>query len=140
MGRRLRALALAGALIAASAGLAATTAAAAASAPPLSTGTLQSSNLFGKLKIDFTGNCCQDGTVGTSYSQEFTATGGGGLYVWSIAKGQLPPGLQIFTGYTGGHPGFISGTPTAAGTFGFVVQVKSFDGQTADLNGKITIH
>src|SRR5260370_1120130 len=78
MGRRLRALALAGALIAASAGLATTTATAAASAPPLSTGTLRSSSLFGKLKIDFTGNCCQDGTVGTSYSQEFTATGGGG--------------------------------------------------------------
>ncbi len=36
MGRRLRALALAGALIAASAGLATTTATAAASAPPLS--------------------------------------------------------------------------------------------------------
>src|SRR5260370_17519109 len=133
MGRRLRALALAGALIAASAGLATTTATAAASAPPLSTGTLRSSSLFGKLKIDFTGNCCQDGTVGTSYSQEFTATGGGGLYVWSIAKGQLPPGLQIFTGYTGGHPGFISGTPTPPGTLRFVPPLKSSDRHTPDL-------
>src|SRR5260370_37078300 len=131
MGRGLRALAMARALIAASAGLDTTTATAAASAPPLSTGTLRSSSLFGKLKIDFTGNCCQDGTVGTSYSQEFTATGGGGLSGWSIAKGQLPPGLQIFTGDTGGPPGFISGTPTAAGTVGFVLQAKCLCGQTS---------
>ena len=146
MGRRLRALALAGALIAASAGLAATTAEAAASAPPLSTGTLQSSgvtmsNLFGKLKITSpSGNCCTDGTVGTSYSQELTATGGGGFYKWSIESGQLPPGLQITSGYHEASPGLISGTPTAAGTFGFVVSVRSLDGQTADLNGKITIN
>ena len=145
MGRRLRALALAGALIAASVGLAATTAEASASAPPLSTGTLQSpavtmSNTFGKLKITSPSNCCPDGTVGTPYSQEFTATGGGGFYKWSIESGQLPPGLQISSGYHEASPGLISGIPTAAGTFGFVVSVRSFDGQTVDMNGKITIH
>src|SRR5260370_35041226 len=129
MGRGLRALAMARALIAASAGLDTTTATAAASAPPLSTGTLRSSSLFGKLKIDFTGNCCQDGTVGTSYSQEFTATGGGGLYLGPIAKGQLPPGLQVSTWYQGRHPGFISGAPTGAGTFGFVLQGEPLDGR-----------
>src|SRR5260370_40980457 len=100
MGRRLRALALAGALIAASVGLAATTAEASASAPPLSIGMLQSpavtmSNTFGKLKITSpSGNCCPDGTVGTPYSQEFTATGGGGFFKWAIESGQLPPGVQ----------------------------------------------
>jgi hypothetical protein len=57
MGRRSRTLVLAGALIAASVGLATTTAAASASAPLLSAGTLHSpgvamSDLFGKLKIE----------------------------------------------------------------------------------------
>src|SRR5260370_41660856 len=93
MGRRLRALALAGALIAASAGLAATTAQASASAPPLSTGTLQSpavttSNTFGNLKITSPSNCCPDGTVGTPYSQQFTATGGRGPLHGGIGRRQ----------------------------------------------------
>jgi len=145
MGRRLRALALAGALIAASAGLAATTAEAAASAPPLSTGTLQSpgvttSNPNNKLEITFPSSCCSDGTVGTSYSQDFFANGGGGFYHWSIAKGQLPPGLQITSGYPNGNPGLITGTPTTAGTFGFAVRVTDFEGDHVDMNGKITIH
>src|SRR5260370_30810131 len=111
MGRRLRALALAGALIAASAGLATTTATAAASAPPLSTGTLRSSSLFGKLKIDFTGNCCQAGTVGTSYSQEFTATGGGGPHARSTGQGTRSPAMPIITGSTRRHPGLRPRTP-----------------------------
>jgi hypothetical protein len=98
------------------------------------------SSTFGKLKITSPANCCPDGTVGTSYSQEFTATGGGGFYKWSIESGQLPPGLQISSGYHETSPGLISGTPTTAGTFGFVVSVRSFDGQTVDMNGQITIH
>src|SRR5260370_40698639 len=97
MGRRLRALALAGALIAASVGLAATTAEASASAPPLSTGTLQSpavtmANTFGRLKITSPSNCCTDGTVGTSDSQELTATGAGGFYNRATPTRQPPPG------------------------------------------------
>jgi len=63
-----------------------------------------------------------------------------GFYHWSIAKGQLPPGLQISSGYPNGNPGLISGTPTAASTLGFAVRVTSFDGEHVDMNGKITIH
>src|SRR5260370_25929953 len=145
MGRRLRALALAGALIAASVGLATTTAPASASAPPVRIGTLQpasvtTSNPTNKLQITFPGSCCPDGTMGTSYSQAFFANGGLKPYHWSIARGQLPPGLQISSGYPEGNPGSISGTPTAAGTFGLVVRVTDFEGDHVDMNGKITIH
>ncbi len=98
------------------------------------------SNPNNKLEITFPTSCCPDGTVGTSYSQAFYANGGGGFYHWSIAKGQLPPGLQITSGYPNGNPGLISGTPTTAGTFGFAVRVTSFDGEQVAMNGKITIH
>jgi hypothetical protein len=68
------------------------------------------------------------GTVGTAYSQTFAATGGAGAssYTWSApmtsgtaSSGTPPPGLIFSAG------GVLSGTPTAAGTFAFVVQVAS---------------
>ncbi|HXJ40906.1 MAG TPA: Ig domain-containing protein, partial [Bryobacteraceae bacterium] len=57
------------------------------------------------------------GTVGTAYSQTLAATGGTAPYSWSIA-GALPAGLALNPA-TGG----ITGTPTAAGTSNFTVQV-----------------
>ncbi len=61
------------------------------------------------------------GTVGVAYSQTFTAAGGAGAstYAWSLASGTPPPGLVFSTA------GVLSGTPTAAGTFSFSVQVSS---------------
>ena len=61
------------------------------------------------------------GTVGSAYSQTFTATGGAGLstYAWSLAGGTLPPGLTLSAA------GVLSGTPTTAGSFTFSVQVSS---------------
>ena len=59
------------------------------------------------------------GTVGTSYSKTITATGGQyPSYVWSLASGELPDGLSFSSG------GVISGTPSKAGTFTFVVSVN----------------
>ena len=54
------------------------------------------------------------GTVGTAYSQQFTATGGTGTDSWTVASGStLPAGLSLSS------TGVLSGTPTAAGTFTF---------------------
>jgi hypothetical protein len=59
-----------------------------------------------------------DGTVGVAYHQTITATGGfGAPYTWSLANGQLPPGLTFDA------QGLISGTPTTPGTFHFTVSV-----------------
>src|ERR1051325_5922406 len=58
------------------------------------------------------------GIVGTAYSQTLTATGGSGVYTWSVSKGSLPPGLTL-----AGATGVISGTPTATGTASFTVTV-----------------
>ena len=56
-------------------------------------------------------------SLGAAYSQTFAATGGSPPYSWSVTSGALPAGLSLSSG------GAITGTPTAAGTFNFTVQV-----------------
>ncbi|MBP2208165.1 hypothetical protein JOJ86_005891 [Rhodococcus percolatus] len=58
------------------------------------------------------------GTVSSAYSQTLTVTGGTGSKTWSIATGTLPAGLTLAP-----STGVISGTPIAAGTSNFTVQV-----------------
>ncbi len=53
-----------------------------------------------------------DGTTGHAYSQQLAKTGGAGT--WSITSGHLPAGVTLSPG------GLISGTPGAAGDYGFV--------------------
>jgi Putative Ig domain len=57
------------------------------------------------------------GTVGAAYSVTLQASGGSGALAWSLASGTLPNGLSLSSG------GVISGTPTAAVTSTFTVQV-----------------
>jgi len=59
-----------------------------------------------------------DGTLGTAYSQQLTATGGAGEYVFSLGSGALPGGITLSS------TGLLSGTPTGADTFSFVVSVS----------------
>jgi uncharacterized protein with beta-barrel porin domain len=54
------------------------------------------------------------GVVGTPYSQQLTASGGSGSFVFTLA-GVLPPGLSLRSG------GQLSGTPTARGGSTFTV-------------------
>src|SRR6185437_460985 len=58
-----------------------------------------------------------DGVIGVAYSQTLTATGGSSSFTWNLASGSLPTALTL------SPSGLISGTPTATGTFSFVVQV-----------------
>ena len=59
-----------------------------------------------------------DATVGTSSSQALAATGGIKPYNWTLAAGSLPPGMTLAA-----STGYISGTPTTAGTYSFTAQV-----------------
>jgi hypothetical protein len=90
-----------------------------ASFPPL-TGT-QSFTVVVYPVLTITTVTANVGTVGGAYSQAFTATGGAGAstYTWSLVSGTPPPGLTLSAA------GVLSGTPTAAGTFTFTVQVSS---------------
>jgi len=56
------------------------------------------------------------GVLGTAYSQQLTATGGAGGYVFSIGSGAAP-GIGLSSS------GLLSGIPTAAGAFSFGVSV-----------------
>ena len=58
------------------------------------------------------------GIVGIPYSATLAASGGTPPYTWSLATGSLPSGLSLDP-----NSGVISGTPTAASTSGFTVQV-----------------
>ncbi|MGB2983583.1 MAG: right-handed parallel beta-helix repeat-containing protein [Candidatus Bipolaricaulia bacterium] len=58
-----------------------------------------------------------DGTVGTAYNAQLTATGGGMPYTWTWTAGQIP-GLVL-----NADTGAITGTPTAAATYQCEFQV-----------------
>jgi hypothetical protein len=58
-----------------------------------------------------------EATVGVAYSRTLTAVGGRPDFSWFIESGSLPPGLSL------AQTGSISGTPSTAGTFNFVVKV-----------------
>ena len=53
--------------------------------------------------------------MGVDYLQVFGATGGVEPYAFVLASGVLPPGLML------SPHGFIAGTPTVAGTYGFTM-------------------
>ncbi len=87
------------------------------------------------LTITFPTTCCNDGTVGTSYLQNFFLSGGVAPYSASIAGGQLPPGLSL----SASPPISITGIPTTRGTFMFTVEVTDSKGAQATKAGNITI-
>ena len=77
------------------------------------------------LPLTVTTSSLPNATVGISYSQTLTATGGSGGNTWSIPFGTLPAGLELSAS------GTISGTPTAAGTSSFYVTVTDNENRTA---------
>jgi DNA-binding beta-propeller fold protein YncE len=59
-----------------------------------------------------------EATKSASYTATITAAGGTAPYTFSLASGTLPPGLSLASS------GVLSGKPTTAGTFSFVVKAK----------------
>ncbi|AWH29276.1 autotransporter outer membrane beta-barrel domain-containing protein [Stenotrophomonas sp. YAU14A_MKIMI4_1] len=70
-----------------------------------------------------------NGTVGASYSQVITATGGTPTYSYAVTSGSLPTGLSL------GSSGTMSGTPTAGGTFNFTLTATDSSGGTGPYTG-----
>jgi len=74
---------------------------------------------FSSTAVDVTTTTLASATVGVAYSANLVASGGTPPYsAWSKSSGTLPPGLGGPT-----STGTISGTPTTAGKFTFVVKL-----------------
>jgi hypothetical protein len=87
------------------------------------------------------GTTLEPGTVGQAYfPQDFFISGGGNPYTWTVAAGQLPPGMIL---QTVGDPrdvdNQLAGTPTTAGTYAFTMKVTDYDGQQATQQFTLTI-
>src|SRR4030095_16853824 len=78
----------------------------------------------GQAKVTITTTTLPSGTVGVSYSQALSTTGGKAPYTWSLSAGALPGGFSLSSG------GTISGTSSSGGTFQFTVRVLDGAGDT----------
>jgi Putative Ig domain len=83
--------------------------------------------------LAFLGGAQPDGTVGSPYSVQLTATGGVTPYSWSVASGALPTGLSLSA-----TTGVISGTPQTSGPSSFSVQVT--DSSNTSVTAPVSIN
>lgn len=72
-------------------------------------------------RLDITPAVAANGTVGVPYSQVFTRVGGLGSGTIDLGGGNLPPGLTLSFGL---NTATLSGTPTTAGSYSFLLVVN----------------
>jgi len=87
--------------------------------------------------LSITTTSIPDGIRDTPYSVSLYCSGGVGDATWTVFTGSLPPGLDLAT--TEGGSGWITGTPTAAGSFSFIVQAEDELHQTVTQPLSITV-
>ena len=92
------------------------------------------------LTINASGGTDLVGMVGGAVAQNFFLSGGSGPYSWSVASGQLPPGLGLktFSDPRDANDELV-GTPTTAGTYTFTMRLTDYSGQQATQQFTVTI-
>jgi len=73
-----------------------------------------------------------NGTAGTAYSQNLSASGGVSPYTFAVTSGTLPAGLSL------SNAGLISGTPTSTSAANFTITVTDASGCTVANSFTIT--
>lgn len=76
------------------------------------------------LALTITTTTLANGTVGSAYFAQLSASGGIAPYLWSVGSGSLPVGLSLSS------DGIISGTPTATGIANFNVKLTDSKGSS----------
>ncbi|MGB2889364.1 MAG: alkaline phosphatase family protein [Candidatus Acidiferrales bacterium] len=84
--------------------------------------------------LSITTSSLPSGQIHVSYTATLQATGGTSPYTWSVLSGQLPTSLSLSS-----SSGSISGTPTAAGSFSFVIQVSDSAGGSTSSGFSINV-
>ena len=92
------------------------------------------------LSINASGGTDLVGMVGGAFAQNFFLSGGAAPYTWSLASGQLPPGLslQTFSDPRDANDE-LAGTSTTAGTYTFTMRLADYNGQQATQKFTVTI-
>ncbi|MCC7203175.1 MAG: putative Ig domain-containing protein, partial [Nitrospirae bacterium] len=85
--------------------------------------------------LSITTTTLADGTIALAYSQTVSVSGGMSPFTWSVIVGALPSGLSLNS-----STGVISGTPSAAGTSNFTLQVVDANSAVATKSLSITIY
>jgi hypothetical protein len=92
------------------------------------------------LSVNASGGTGLVGMVGGTFAQNFFLSGGAAPYTWSLASGQLPPGLslQTFSDPRDANDE-LAGTPATAGTYAFTMRLADYNGQQATQKFTVTI-
>jgi hypothetical protein len=93
-------------------------------------------NLENQLVITVSPSSLPQGAVGKPFpSVSFTATGGQSPYSWSVTPGyELPPGLYL------SPQGILSGVPTYADTYSFLIRLTDAGGKVVDWPYSLTVN
>ena len=90
------------------------------------------------LPLTISASSLPSGTVGQQYYATLAAGGGVPPFTWSLASGQLPPGIVL--GYPPYYPSELNGIPTVAGKYTFTIRVTDSLGNQATQQFRLTIN
>jgi hypothetical protein len=71
--------------------------------------------------------------VGIPFRMTLRARGGSGIFAWTLAVGQLPPGIRI------GVDGLIAGTPRTPGIYRFAARAKDTEARSLIWQTKVSV-